>query len=69
MFDCLSSFYYDFIMCLRGETGAGSRHCCSLHPSLLFDAAVVVAFPSLIVAAVVEVVDEILLLWTEVVLS
>ena len=56
-------------MCSRGETGAGSRHCCSLHPSLLFDAAVVVAFPSLIVAAVVEVVDEILLLWTEVVLS
>lgn len=56
-------------MCLRGETGAGSRHCCSLHPSLLLDVAVVVAFLSLVVAAVVEVVGEILLLWTEVVLS
>ena len=57
-------------MCLKGETGAESHHCCSLHPSLLFDAVVVVvACLSLFVAVVVEVVDEILLLLTEAVLS
>ena len=59
-------------MCLKGETDAASRHCCSLHPSLLFDAVVVVAVvacPNLVAAVVVAVVDEILLLWTEVVLS
>ena len=57
-------------MCLKGETDAASRHCCSLHPSLLFDAVVVVAVAACLSAAVgVEVVDEILLLWTEAVLS
>ena len=57
-------------MCLKEETDAASRHCCSLHPSLLFDAVVVVAVVACPSAAVgVEVVDEILLLWTEAVLS
>lgn len=59
-------------MCLKDETDAASHHCCSLHPSLIFDAVVVVAVVaclSLVAVVVVEVVDEILLLWTEAVLS
>ena len=56
-------------MCLKDETDAASHHCCSLHPSLIFDAVVVVACLSLVAVVVVEVVDEILLLWTEAVLS
>ena len=56
-------------MCLKGETDAALHHCCSLHPSLLFDAVAVVACLNSVAVVVLEVVDEILLLWTEAVLS